>query len=153
MNDKQESSSQLIQHGAVTVEAIFNAPLAFVWKMLGRFSSISDWQDSVVDCFIEEREDGIYRAVVMQDNSAFIERLETFSNEDKSFSYSIKSGPIPVSECQCKISFSSVGTDSTHLIWSASFAVKPPYAVDGIEENLRNLFNNGITGMRRLLEK
>ncbi|MBN2692336.1 MAG: hypothetical protein JXR43_10900 [Burkholderiaceae bacterium] len=71
----------------VTVTAGFQFPLECVWKKLGRFSSIENWQSAVKYCATNERDDGIYRVVVMQDDTAFVERLELLSHDTTTIAY------------------------------------------------------------------
>jgi hypothetical protein len=99
---------------------------------------------------VDERKDGIYRVVVMRNDSAFTERLETFSQVDRSFSYSILSGPLPVMGYRSELKIEPAGPQSK-LIWRAWYTVPNNGDAVKIKQDLELLFGNGIKGMLSLL--
>ncbi|GHD62187.1 MxaD family protein [Jeongeupia chitinilytica] len=135
----------------IVLEQKFDISAEKVWGKLGTFCSIAHWQSLVRDCLVEERSDGIYRVVVMKNDTAYTERLETFSQSDRSFSYSILSGPLPVSQYRSELKIEARGAESK-LIWRAWYTV--PEQGDGqkIKSDLEALFRNGINGMSDFLK-
>lgn len=99
----------------------------------------------------EERKDGIYRTIVMNDNSAFIERLDEYSTSNRSFTYSIKSGPIPINNYRSEFRLIPVSDTETRLVWKAWYTVPPNGDEKTIANNLKSLFANGIQGITSLL--
>lgn len=139
-----------IESPKVTIEQKFDVSAEKAWGKLGRFCGISDWQSLVASCLVEERKDGIYRVVVMRNDSAFTERLETFSQADRSFSYSILSGPLPVTGYRSELKIEPAGQQSK-LIWRAWYTVPKNGDAVKIKQDLESLFGNGIKGMLSLL--
>lgn len=135
----------------VTIEHKFATSIDLAWQALGHFCSISEWQSQVKSCVTEERKDGFYRTVVMNDNSAFIERLEEYSTSNHVFTYSIKSGPIPINNYRSEFHLIPVSATETRLIWKAWYTVPSGGDEKTIANNLRSLFANGIQGMVSLL--
>lgn len=136
----------------ITIEHVFNTSAATAWSKLGRFCSITEWQSAVASCLVEERKDGIYRIVVMRNDTAFIERLEDFSEQERHFSYSILSGPLPVTGYHSEIRIQPDATGSSaKLIWRAWYTVPNNENEKKIKAGLEALFNNGIKGMSALL--
>lgn len=120
------------------------------WSKLGRFSAIADWQSLVASCQSEERADGFYRVMAMQDASVFVERLETFSHPERFFSYSIISGPLPIKNYLSDFQIIPNG-DECDLQWRAWYDVPPEMDSQQIKSDLEGLFSNGINGMLTLL--
>lgn len=137
---------------AVIVEHVFEHDIDTTWRRLGRFGGIAEWQSLVAGCHVEERPDGIYRVVVMHDGAAFTERLESYSQADRYFSYSILSGPLPVTDYLMRLHFSPVGAERSRLVWTTWYSVPPGGDSTAMARSLEALFRNGIAGMASLLE-
>jgi hypothetical protein len=135
----------------VTVEHKFDAPVDTTWGKLGRFCAIAEWQSLVASCVVEERQDGIYRIVGMHDHTSFTERLEEYSHGDHAFTYTIKSGPLPIKDYRSEFRLIQVGDRQTRLVWKAWYTVPAGVDEKAVASNLRQLFANGIKGMTPLL--
>ncbi|WP_170942028.1 SRPBCC family protein [Noviherbaspirillum denitrificans] len=135
----------------VTVEHRFDVSADIAWKTLGRFCAISDWQSLVASCVLDERKDGIYRTLVMNDGSAFVERLEEYSAAGRTFAYTIKSGPLPVQDYRSEFRLVPDGAQGTRLLWKAWYTVPAGGDSQAIAAGLQALFANGLNGMQALL--
>lgn len=135
----------------VTIEHRFAVPAEVAWRALGRFCSISEWQSLVADCVVEERRDGIYRIVGMRDGSSFTERLEEYSIANRTFTYSITTGPLPITDYRSEFRLIPAGAGQTRLVWKAWYSVPPGGREEVIANDLKALFSNGIKGMATLL--
>jgi hypothetical protein len=134
----------------VRVEHVFEQPVEAVWQKLGRFCGITQWQSLVASCLVEERQDGFYRVVVMKNDSAYIERLDHFSHLDKSFQYSILSGPLPVTGYVSRLQIVPVDASHSRLIWQAWYD-QPSSNPEVVARDLEALFLNGLSGMKSLM--
>ena len=132
----------------IKIEHEFNQSPDYVWKNIGGFCSIKYWQSVVQDCVVTEKEDGIYRLVTMQDSTVFVERLESYSQDDMEFSYSIKYGPVDLDDYLSSIKIVPLRGERSKLIWNVSYVSNDN---DFMKQNLYSLFQNGITGMERLI--
>lgn len=135
----------------VTIEHRFPISADAAWKELGRFCSIAEWQSLVASCVTDERKEGIFRTIVMQDNSVFVEKLEEYSSNGRSFAYTIKSGPLPITDYRSELRFVAAGANETKLVWRAWYAVPPGANAARIATDLQGLFANGIKGMESVL--
>lgn len=135
----------------VTIEHRFPIAADTAWRALGRFCSIADWQSLVDSCVTDERQDGIYRTLVMKDKSVFVERLDEYSSKALSFTYSIKSGPLPVTNYRAELRFVPAGAGQTRLVWRAWYSVPAGADARRIASDLKGLFANGIDGMDAVL--
>lgn len=136
---------------AVLVEHVFEHNIDTAWRRLGSFGGIAEWQSLVADCHVEERHDGTYRVVAMHDGTAFIERLESYSHVDRCFSYSILSGPLPVTDYFTRLCFLPADKERSRLVWKTWYSVPPGGDPSAIALSLEALFRNGIVGIARLL--
>ncbi|MFC3107151.1 SRPBCC family protein [Undibacterium arcticum] len=139
------------EQAKVTVEHKFDASVDTTWGKLGRFCAIAEWQSLVASCVVEERQDGIYRIVGMHDHTSFTERLEEYSHGDHAFTYTIKSGPLPIKDYRSEFRLIQVGDGQTRLVWKAWYTVPAGIDEKTVAFNLRELFANGIKGMIPLL--
>ncbi|WP_432722655.1 SRPBCC family protein [Jeongeupia wiesaeckerbachi] len=144
------TSAAGIDQPKIVLEQKFDVGVEKAWAKLGTFCGISRWQSLVSACVVEERSDGIYRVVIMKNDTAFTERLETFSQADHSFSYSILSGPLPVNQYRSELKIEPQGKDSK-LVWRAWYTVPETGDSQKIKNDLESLFRNGINGMTALL--
>lgn len=136
----------------VTVTAGFESPLECVWKKLGRFSSIENWQRAVKYCATNERNDGIYRVVVMQDDTAFIEKLEFLSHDTTTIAYSIVSSPLDIKDYLCTLQFTRASENETLLRWTAQFSPNDPTQAEMLKNSLYDLFMMGVNGMQQFIQ-
>lgn len=146
---KQISPSAPVE---VTVTAGFESPLESVWKKLGRFSSIENWQRAVKYCATNERSDGIYRVVVMHDDTAFVERLEFLSHDTTTLAYSIVSSPLDIKDYLCTLQFTRESANKTLLKWKAQFNPNDPNQAETLKNSIYNLFKMGVNGMQQFIE-
>lgn len=135
----------------VTVEHTFRQDADTVWKRLGRFCSVADWQSLVAGCVVDERRDGLYRTVVMRNDTAYVERLERFSHADRLLSYSILSGPLPVKRYVTELQVLPQEGGRSRLVWRAWYELPAQTQAEPVARDLEALFRNGIQGMERLL--
>jgi Polyketide cyclase / dehydrase and lipid transport len=90
-----------------------------VWKVIGGFGSLPDWVTFVSS--VELSEGGRIRKFDIPDGPV-VERLESFSNVARSYSYSIVSAPAPVTDYLSTIKVSA-GKSEKHCVveWSGTF--------------------------------
>lgn len=135
----------------VTIEHRFPIAAEAAWKELGRFCSIAEWQSQVGSCAVDERKEGIFRTILMKDGSQFVEKLEEYSSQARSFAYTIKSGPLPIADYRSELRFEPLGANETRLVWRAWYSVPQGGDAARIASDLKGLFANGIKGMQSVL--
>ncbi|WP_415883796.1 SRPBCC family protein [Neptuniibacter sp. QD34_54] len=134
---------------SINIEHEFNYPANEVWDGIGTFCSIKLWQSLVQDCLVTEKEDGIYRFVTMKDKTVFTERLESYSAKNKTFSYSIKYGPVDLENYMSILKVVPTQGNKSKLIWNVTFESEKESKLKSV---LTDLFRNGINGMDELLK-
>ncbi|TXN60909.1 SRPBCC family protein [Methylobacterium sp. WL6] len=107
----------------VAKTATVAAPLAKVWQAIGDFCGIGDWHPAVEKCALSEKDGMKVRTLSLKGGGTLVE--EQVSRDDKvmSYTYTILSGPLPVSDYKSTLSVAPDGTGSK-LSWTGTFNAK-----------------------------
>lgn len=90
-----------------------------VWQLIGGFNSLPDWLPFIPQS--ELSEGGRVRSLQTADGAVVVERLETFDNAGKTYSYSILQAPFPATDYLATISVEAQGQGS-RVTWSGRFS-------------------------------
>ena len=66
-----------------------------VWQLIGGFNTLPDWHPAVEKSELEEA--GQVRRLSLAGGGEIVERLEKVSDNERVYTYTIESGPLPVS--------------------------------------------------------
>ncbi|CAB3746961.1 SRPBCC family protein [Paraburkholderia humisilvae] len=72
------------------------APPDRVWQLIGGFHSLPDWLPYIASSAMSEG--GRVRTLRSAANEVIVERLESFDNRNRSYSYSFLASPFPASD-------------------------------------------------------
>jgi hypothetical protein len=103
----------------VTVKS--SLPPEVVWQKVGDFCGIKTWIPAVSDCVVSP--DGKQRTVSLKGGGEVIERLDNWDDSKHSYSYSIVSGPLPVSDYHSTLSVLPDGKGS-EVNWRSTYQAK-----------------------------
>jgi hypothetical protein len=103
----------------VTVKS--SMPPDTVWKKIGDFCGIKSWIPAVSGCVISP--DGKQRTVSLKGGGEVVERLDNWDDAKRSYTYSILSGPLPVSDYRSTLSVLPDGKGSA-LNWHSTYQAK-----------------------------
>jgi len=103
-----------------TASAFIDIPASAdqVWQLIGGFNSLPDWLPFIPKS--ELSEGGRVRSLQTADGAVVIERLQTFDNEGKTYSYSIEQAPFPATQYLATIKVEARG-DGARVTWSGRF--------------------------------
>ncbi len=125
----------------VTVKS--SLPADAVWKKIGDFCGIKSWIPAVSGCTISS--DGKQRTVSLKGGGEVVERLDNWDDAKRSYTYSILSGPLPVSDYRSTLSVLSDGKGSA-VNWHSTYQAKgtseaeAQKLIDGIyQDSAKNL--------------
>jgi Polyketide cyclase / dehydrase and lipid transport len=90
-----------------------------VWALMGGFDSLPDWLPFIVKS--ELGEGGRLRFLETGDGDAIVERLQTFDDKARTYTYSIEEGPFPVTDYLAKVEVRDAGGQKAQVTWSGSF--------------------------------
>lgn len=113
------------------------APPAKVWATIGGFCGIGDWHPAVAACTLSTVGGKPVRTIALKGGGTIVERQEQRDDKAMSYTYSIVSGPLPVSDYSSTLAVAKHGAGSI-VTWSGSFKAKGATdaearaAIDGI---------------------
>ncbi|CDG85354.1 SRPBCC family protein [Janthinobacterium agaricidamnosum] len=133
----------------VIVTVKLAAPAERVWDFIGGFQSLVEWSGSIKSSVPEQG--GRVRRLKTTDGAVIAERLLNFSEEDRSYTYAIVSGPIPVSNYRSTLRVSGEPGAADCLVqWSGTFD-----AVAGAEEAMvgafQHLYQSAFVDLKRIM--
>ncbi|WP_192561541.1 SRPBCC family protein [Pseudomonas gozinkensis] len=92
-----------------------------VWQLIGGFNTLPDWLPFIPNS--ELSEGGRVRTLQTADGGVVVERLETFDNAGKTYSYSILQAPFPATDYLATIRVEAQG-QGAKVTWSGRFTAK-----------------------------
>ncbi len=121
-----------------------------VWQLVRDFGGILKWSSAIQSCEVEGEGIGAIRTLGLGGGQAIRERLESFEEAARSFSYSIVDGPLPVENYLATLVVRPRGDDRCEIEWSSRFDPKgmPEEQVGGI---LRGVYEGGIREIKKNL--
>ncbi|MFJ2710977.1 SRPBCC family protein [Pseudomonas sp. NPDC087346] len=123
-----------------TASAFIDIPASAdqVWQLIGGFNTLPDWLPFIPSS--ELSEGGRVRTLKTADGGTVIERLQTFDNAAKIYSYSIVEAPFPATEYLATIKVEAQG-QGARVTWSGRFTA------NGVsDEEVVALFNGIYQG-------
>jgi len=119
--------------------------VADVWKKIGDFCGIGNWHPAIEKC--ELSSDGKERTLSLKGGGTIVEDLVTWSDEKHSYTYKIKSGPLPVTDYESTISVEPHGKGSI-IHWSGHY--KAAGAPDAkAKETVEGIYGAGLKALAK----
>ncbi len=109
-----------------------------LWKKIGDFCGIGDWHPAIEKCVLSAN--GKQRTLALKGGGAMVEGLESVDNANHTYTYTILSGPLPVTNYHSTISVSPDPEDSA-MKWVGAYNAKgasdaeAKKVIDGIYES------------------
>jgi hypothetical protein len=118
-----------------------------VWQLIGGFNALPDWLPYIPHS--ELSQGGRVRTLANPAGEAIVERLETFNDKERYYSYSILKAPFPARDYLATLRVTPQGDAASVVEWSGSFT---PVGVS--EEEITQLFHGIYTdGLQALKEQ
>ena len=89
-----------------------------VWQLIGGFNALPDWLPFIVKS--EASDGGRVRHLQTVDGAVVVERLQTFDNAGRTYSYSILEAPFPAREYLATLKVEAQG-QGARVTWSGRF--------------------------------
>jgi uncharacterized protein YndB with AHSA1/START domain len=103
----------------VSLSTKLAAPADKVWKLVGRFNALPEWLPPVKASKLDAA--GRVRTLDLAGGGTVTEKLETFDDKKRTYSYAITDSPLPVSDYVATIKVSEDGKGS-RIEWSSEFS-------------------------------
>lgn len=118
-----------------------------VWATIGGFNDLPQWHPSVVGSTLHEG--GRVRRLLLGDGASLSERLLSFSEDERSYGYSIEQGPLPVARYRSLLRVGEPVGGGSRVDWSAEFVSEGAPEAEAIRL-ISGIFR---TGLDRLAER
>jgi hypothetical protein len=124
-------------------------PLEQVWSLLGGFDWLPRWLDVIASSTLSDG--GRLRHLKTTNGAIIVERLLTFDEDEKHYSYALLEGPSPVIDYIGRMSAQSDGKGGTLASWSSTFLVQGADEATVIE-HFEALYRSGLESLKAIIE-
>ena len=140
----------------VYVSGLINLPVDRVWALARDFNGHAQWHPLIAESHIEDGlpsdRVGCVRNFKLSDGGHLRERLLSFSDLDRSFTYNIIVSPLPLRNYLATFACKPVTEGGkTFVEWSATFDVAEADEPRLLEQVGRNTFAAGIAALAKAL--
>ncbi|MGY2288691.1 SRPBCC family protein [Pseudomonas sp. SDO528_S397] len=117
-----------------------------VWQLVGGFNALPDWLPFIVKS--DASEGGRVRRLQTADGGVVVERLQTFENVARRYSYSIVESPFPVTEYLSTLQVEALTEHSAKVTWSGVFTLVAGTDDAVAEELFTGVYSGGLAALR-----
>ncbi|MBK3476822.1 SRPBCC family protein [Pseudomonas sp. MF6751] len=117
-----------------------------VWQLIGGFNSLPDWLPLIAKS--EPSEGGRVRHLTTADGGTIVERLQTFDNVGRTYSYTIDASPFPVSAYLATLQVEALTETSAKVTWSGVFTPAAGTTDEQVEELFAGIYEGGLEALR-----
>jgi uncharacterized protein YndB with AHSA1/START domain len=131
----------------VSVSTTISAPADEVWRLVGGWNALPDWHPAVEKSEIEHG--GDLRHLRLADGTEITERLEKLDRNERTYTYTITSSPLPFTNYRSTIIVRAEGDTST-VEWSTHFEPLGAPEAD-VVKSLSDFYQAGFDNLKKLL--
>lgn len=121
-------------------------PAARVWQLIGGFDSLPDWLPYIPGSVLSEG--GRVRSLTSEDGGEIVERLQTFNDEARTYSYSIVEGPFPVTGYRSTLTVHEEPGGRSRVEWSGSFTPAGASEEEAVAL-FHGIYTDGLAALRK----
>jgi hypothetical protein len=131
-----------------TASAVIEIPVSAdtVWQLVGGFNSLPDWLPLIAKS--EPGEGGRLRHLTTADGGTIVERLQTFDNVARTYSYTIEASPFPVSAYLATLQVEALTDTSAKVTWSGVFTPTADITEEAAQELFTGVYQGGLEALR-----
>ncbi|SDX12206.1 Polyketide cyclase / dehydrase and lipid transport [Marininema mesophilum] len=121
-----------------------------VWKVIGGFNSLPDWLPQIIRSS-ELGEGGRVRRLENIDGDVVVERLETFNEKERYYTYSIDQAPFPATHYEATLRVRENGGKGSLVEWSGKFT---PVGVsdDEVINLFHGIYTDGLDALKKVFQ-
>ncbi|MFL1516144.1 SRPBCC family protein [Pseudomonas prosekii] len=129
-----------------TASAFIDIPASAdeVWQLIGGFDTLPNWLPFIPKS--ELSEGGRVRTLQTADGAVVVERLQTFDNAAKTYSYSIEQAPFPATDYLATLRVEAQG-QGARVTWSGRFNAKGVTDAE-VEALFDGIYKGGLEALR-----
>ncbi len=127
------------------------APAARVWVLIRGFGDLLQWTEGLESCELEGSGIGAVRTVGLPGGLRIQERLESFDEAERSFSYAIiGKSPLPFRDYLSRVQLREAGPARCEITWEGRFDPKPGSEA-AAQTLVRGIYTGSIASLRKEL--
>jgi hypothetical protein len=127
------------------------APAGRVWALLRGFGDLLKWSEGLESCELEGSGVGAVRTVGLPGGLRLQERLESFDETERSFSYAIiGKTPLPFRDYLSTVKLREAGPARCEITWEGRFDAKPGSEAAS-QTIIRGIYTGSIASLRKKL--
>jgi len=111
-----------------------------LWKKVGDFCGIAAWSPGIVKCVLSA--DGKQRTLSLKSGGTMVQALENWDDANRSYSYTILSGPLPVANYHSTMSVTGDAKGSV-LKWMGSYDAKDTIMGGNVKKFIDGFYEAG----------
>ncbi|MFL1505407.1 SRPBCC family protein [Pseudomonas sp. O64] len=131
-----------------TASSVIEVPVSAdqVWQLVGGFNALPDWLPLIVKS--EARDGGRVRHLETADGGVVVERLQSFDNVARTYTYTIEQSPFPVSAYLATLQVEALTEASAKVTWSGVFTPAAGTTDVAVEELFAGVYSGGLEALR-----
>ncbi|WP_330455562.1 SRPBCC family protein [Streptomyces sp. NBC_00820] len=135
---------------STSVSRIVPASPEHVWRLIGGFDSLPDWLPFIPSSTLEDG--GRMRRLSDAEGQTIVERLISFDEEQRFYSYSIVEAPFPVTDYLSTLRVYAVTGDDavSEVQWSGRFTPRDVPDAD-VVALFTGIYSDGLEALRKAL--
>ena len=134
----------------VDVSTELAVPAQAVWRVIGSFGGLPDWHPAVEKSEQKEENGTTVRTLSLAGGGTIVERLESVDDNERAYTYSIVSGPLPVADyiATLRVRENDGGQDCT-IQWSSEFTPSGAAESDAVAA-IRGVYEAGFESLKKM---
>ena len=132
-----------------------NVPASAAWEKIAKFGDLGAWHPAVAKTEItagSEGKKGAKRTLTLQDGGKINETLTAYSAKNKTMSYIITDGVLPVTSYASNLHVYTNGADKSVVVWEGSFLPKAPADEKAASDAIGGVYEGGLANLKKILD-
>lgn len=150
-----EANAEMASSLFVIKSVNINVPAATAWDKISKFGDLGAWHPAVAKTEIvtgAEGKKGAKRVLTLQDGGKINETLTAYNAKNRSMSYIITDGVLPVTSYASTLHVYSNGANKSVVVWEGSFLPKAPADEKAASDTIGGVYDGGLANLKKILE-
>lgn len=119
-----------------------------VWAVIGNFNALPDWHPAVAKSELKKENGSTVRKLSLVGGGSIEEKLEQIDDKERRYTYSILSGPLPVSNYTATLKVRDSGKGCS-VEWSSEFEAKGAPENDAVAA-ISGIYEAGFENLKKM---
>jgi len=134
----------------VTSSTALPVPAQSVWSVIGGFNALPDWHPAVEKSETANEGGTKVRTLHLAGGGTIVEKLVASDDKERTYSYTILSGPLPVANYEATIKVrQNDGASGCTVEWSSEFEASGAPESDAVAA-IRGIYEAGFENLRKM---